>query len=93
MKIRTTLLSLSFVFSVGACGGNDGDKFGAIADEVCACKDMKCVDQAEEKWDKLEKEMRDKYKDKKPDESVVKAYKAAEEKAEKCADALKGKGE
>lgn len=81
---------MGLVFALGACG-NDGDKFAEIADEACACKDMECINKVEDKWDKLESEMRKKYKDKEPDESVKKAYKKAEDKAEKCVEKLEGK--
>jgi hypothetical protein len=91
MRTLSTLLALGFTLSLGACGGDDGDKFGDIADEVCACKDEACLEKANDKWDKLEREMRDKYKDKEPSESVKKKYQAAEDKAEKCAEALEKK--
>ncbi len=41
-------LGLASIFALGACGG-DADKANKIVDELCACKDMKCLTTVQEK--------------------------------------------
>jgi uncharacterized protein YjbJ (UPF0337 family) len=95
MKLRSILFSIALGAFAAGCGGNDGEKFASLADEVCACEDLDCVDKVQEKWKKLDGEMRDKYKgkDEKPDESVVKAYEKAKDKARTCAEKIESAGD
>jgi hypothetical protein len=94
--MRNWALGTSFALLLlgsSACGGDDADKFAALADEVCECKDKACADKVEQKWEALEDEMKKKYEGKKMDEKEMEAmgkkYKAAEDKAEACVEKLK----
>lgn len=97
MNLRTLVLSipLALSFSLAGCKDDvdaDADKFVSLADEACNCKDTACAEKVKEKWDKLEDEMKAKYKDKKPDEAKMKEIgekvEAAEDKAKACAEKL-----
>lgn len=97
MTFRALFLSLPLAlsFSLAGCKDSvdaDADKFVALADEACGCKDMACAEKVKEKWDKLEEEMKAKYKDKEVDKSKMKEIgekvEAAEDKAKACAEKL-----
>ena len=97
MSFRHLLLALplSLSFSLAGCGSGadaDADKFVALADEACKCPDAACAKKVEEKWEKLEDEMKAKYKDKKMDEDEMKKIgekvEAAENKARACQEKL-----
>lgn len=85
MKLRNILFCIALGTFGAACGGNDGDKFGSLADEACACETKECAEAVAKKWKALEEEMEKKYKDSKPDKSVLEAYEKAEDKARDCA--------
>jgi hypothetical protein len=91
MKLRSILFSIALgAFAVG-CGGNDGEKFGSLADELCKCETEECGEAVREKWEALEDEMKKKYKDSEPDKSVLEAYEKAQDKGRECGVALKEK--
>lgn len=88
-------LALSFSLAGTGCGSGadaDADKFVALADEACKCPDAACAKKVEEKWEKLEDEMKAKYKDKKMDEDEMKKIgekvEAAENRARECQEKL-----
>jgi hypothetical protein len=104
MTLRALFLSLPLAlsFSLAGCGGDsldaDAQKFVALADEVCNCKDKECADKVKEKWEKLEDELDKKYEgkkdldEKKMKEAFAKAE-AAESKAKNCARKFSGGGD
>lgn len=101
MKFRHlfTALSLAASFSLAACGDSvdaDADKFVALADEACKCPDVACAEKVKAKWEKLEDEMKAKYKDKEVDEKkmaeIGAKVEAAEDKAQACGEKLEAGG-
>jgi hypothetical protein len=102
MNLRRLLLSaplaLSFALAAG-CGDSadaDADKFVALADKACKCPDLACAEKVKEEWEKLEDEMKAKYKDKEVDEAKMKEIgakvEAAEDKARACGEKLEQAG-
>lgn len=63
-----------------ACGNSAVKEFEGIVGEMCACKDMKCLEGVQKKMEELGK----KYKDKEPSEADQKAMKPVMEKMQKC---------
>jgi hypothetical protein len=81
MKISLASLALSFLFAGAGCGKNEAVKdMEALADRVCACKDVACAS------DEMKKagELMTKHKDSRGTEADMKAIAAAGQRMTEC---------
>jgi len=58
MKRISTLIGaagLAAIFAFGAgCGDSEGDKFAKLVDDMCACKDQKCLEGLQKKIEAMD---------------------------------------
>jgi hypothetical protein len=83
MKKLTTTLFLSFALFTTACGKGGADEYIKLAEEMCSCKDVKCVEDIEAKQLKVVEGMSE------PSEDTFKKLLAADEKSSECKRKLK----
>jgi hypothetical protein len=64
MKKMTAIALVLGLGGLVACGGGDSAKAKKLKDDMCECKDQKCVDDLEKQADEFSKSLKDKYKSK-----------------------------
>jgi hypothetical protein len=89
LKAIVMCLSLAGLMLGGAaCGGDDiVDDAQKLADEVCACKDVACLEKAEAKGEEMKKKYQ---KSDKPSDEVMKKLMEIGKKVNECENRIKG---
>src|SRR5689334_1787989 len=91
MKILLSSLGLAgLLFSAGACGGGAAKEYEKMVNEICACKDMKCVEEAQKKMAEKAKDMQPKDADEAA--KMAKEMQPLTEKMQKCLEEIAKKG-